>query len=846
LNCKVNSLSVEGELMLSLAAVLRPARVGVLLASLVLWFVAGCGDNESVDPPEAVAPRLVIVGPATGSVLPTPMATLQFRIEDAPAIGYTVKVGDALPTEVTRDFAMGESVSLQLELVTGVNTIAVTLAGQDGTGDEGTLVLVVEENAAPVVELDEPAATTFAASLTVAGRILAARPITTATAQVGAGTPVALSLTAAPGGYTFTGEVELALGDNTLAIDVVDDREQHGEATASITRMADITAPVVTIEYPRDGQAVRTRRVVVRGRASDQSSVSSVEVTSGSQTVTATLEADGSFHATVDVSPALGELEVHAIDGFGNEARESSHVFYGARLGAGGSHSGAIWNGALYTWGRNNLAQTGLAYASHESRTAFCDRTLTAARDIALCKAVTVTNVDAICLNPDFVTPAPADSPEALACRTATRATRDSICDAAGALAPANCKTVNTVNLASICDLAYGTGSPMSTACKARLVCDGAYASGSVDHATCVATASSVPSVFPSPAAPYTPVMIPRYSPTAAPAPVGGGVALSTLGISFTALAFNQNASSALDSEGRVWSWGDGASGMLCLGDSLQRQIPHRVDAFGEAGTTAIALSRGYDHLLVLRSDGSVWGCGLNNVGQIGDGTSGTSRELPTRVAGLPANIIQVLATSQSSYALTADGQVYAWGRNQYGNLGNGTAGTSTTVAATPALVPGLSDIVMIAGGRDHVLALTRAGSIYGWGLNASNQVNGSDGNVLSPVLIDGVTDARAVYANGTQGFYEDPMGRLFGWGANGSGNLGIPDDEDQLAPSMPVFGISNVLDVGIGALHGFVLRGDQVFGWGWSFHGSLGASTSAIHTWPYRTPLVVQLPAAN
>jgi alpha-tubulin suppressor-like RCC1 family protein len=102
---------------------------------------------------------------------------------------------------------------------------------------------------------------------------------------------------------------------------------------------------------------------------------------------------------------------------------------------------------------------------------------------------------------------------------------------------------------------------------------------------------------------------------------------------------------------------------------------------------------------------------------------------------------------------------------------------------------------------------------------------------------------ARAVYANGNQGFYEDAQGRLLGWGQNGNGNLGIPDDEDQPAPTSPVFGLASVLDAAIGALQGFAMRGDQVFGWGWSFHGSLGAGPSAIHTWPYRTPLLVQLP---
>lgn len=81
------------------------------------------------------------------------------------------------------------------------------------------------------------------------------------------------------------------------------------------------------------------------------------------------------------------------------------------------------------------------------------------------------------------------------------------------------------------------------------------------------------------------------------------------------------------------------------------------------------------------------------------------------------------------------------------------------------------------------------------------------------------------------------------GWGQNGSGNLGIPDDEDQPSPSAAVFGVSGVLDVGIGALQGFAMRGTQVFAWGWSFHGSLGAGRSAIHTWPYRTPVLVALP---
>ncbi|HWO18415.1 MAG TPA: hypothetical protein VNO30_06550 [Kofleriaceae bacterium] len=608
----------------------------------------------------------------------------------------------------------------------------------------------------------------------------------------------------------------------------------------------DELAPDVTIDFPRDGQAVRTRRVLVRGTARDPSSVASVSITVGAQTVAASVEADGSYRAAIELSPAMNEVVVRAADSSGNARTTQHRIYYGQRLASGGAHGGAIRGGRIYTWGRNNVGQTGLDYISYESRTTLCDRTQAAPRDVAWCKATTITAIDAICLNPGFVTPTPPDSPEAMACRAATRTLRDAVCDAAGAGAPANCKTSSTANLATACDAAYGAGTPASSACKASLVCDGAYTAGSPERASCAAIAGAVPSVFPSPATPYTPVAIDAFSPSASPpAPTGGGVPFASLGIAFTSLSFNQNAATALDSAGRVWSWGDGGNGMLCLGDTLDRKLPHRVDEFGAPGTTAIAIARGYDHVLILRSDGSVWSCGLNSVGQLGDGTSGAgaSRAVPTQVIGLPANIVQVLASAQSSYALTADGRVYAWGRNQYGNLGNGTASPASQAAPTPALVPGLVGVVMIASGRDHVLAAISDGTVYAWGLNGSNQINASTGDVLSPVQIGGVADARAVYANGNQGFYENARGQLLGWGQNGNGNLGIAETEDQPAPSSPVLGIASVLDVAVGALQGFALRGDQAFGWGWSFHGSLGAGPSAIHAWPYRTPLLVQLP---
>ncbi|MET0790611.1 MAG: hypothetical protein ABW061_03755 [Polyangiaceae bacterium] len=656
-----------------------------------------------------------------------------------------------------------------------------------------------------------------------------------------------LTLSKAPEGYAFSFDAALAIGSHDLEVSATDDLAETSSASVSVSRTADTAAPTLELSFPRTEHAVKTRRVFVRGTVNDNHSVAGVTLVKGAQRVAATLDGEHGFRAWLDLEPGKNNYEIHALDPDQNEIVLASSVYYGQRLGAGGANGGFLKGGELFTWGRNNLGQTGLDYVSHESRTAYCDRTLPAGSvDVTWCKAISISNAQAVCdLGRGAGTAA------ATQCRADVASKRTAICTAAGASAPTSCGTSTTANLVTACEAAYGAGTPASTTCKTDLICAGAYDTGTPERTACAARVSATPNAYPAPATPSSATRVTKFStlPTPAAAP-GSEVSFASLGVQFVSLAFNQNSASALDSAGRLWSWGDGAFGVLCLGDSIadddanDRQIPHRALDFGAPSTTAIAISRGYNHLLVLRSDGTVWACGQNNVGQLGDGTSGTAnnRALPVQVLGLPANVIQVAASSQSSYALTADGKVYAWGRNQYGNLGQGTASTSTAAQATPLLVPNLSNVTVLANGRDHVLAARVDGSVYAWGLNASNQVGPSTGDVLSPIAVSNVSDAVAVYGNGNQGFYEDSEGRLFGWGQNGStANLGIPDSADQPAPTTSVFGLSAVSDAGIGATHGYALKGDNVFAWGWSFYGSLGGGSSTIQAWGYRTPILVQ-----
>lgn len=312
------------------------------------------------------------------------------------------------------------------------------------------------------------------------------------------------------------------------------------------------------------------------------------------------------------------------------------------------------------------------------------------------------------------------------------------------------------------------------------------------------------------------------------------------------AIDFSQNTSFALTNTGEVYAWGDNSDGQLCLGvagdgvlDETHRHAPEKV----ELDKTIVGISRGYDHTLFLTDNGELYACGDNGAGQLGDGTTESS-DAPIKVASL-TNIIAMTASSSASYALTKDGEVFAWGDNADGTLGQGTS--DDDAHTQPTKIDALADVVEIAAGKDHALALTKTGELYGWGLNASTQV-GSEGiggfedNVLEPTLLSPGISVTGVLAEANQSFVYDDSAHIYGWGQNGLGNLGVPEEDDLASPVSPVFGLENLIDVGIGALHSVALRADgRVFAWGWSFQGSLGAGDSSINAWSYRIPVIVE-----
>jgi len=218
----------------------------------------------------------------------------------------------------------------------------------------------------------------------------------------------------------------------------------------------------------------------------------------------------------------------------------------------------------------------------------------------------------------------------------------------------------------------------------------------------------------------------------------------------------------ALKSDGSVWAWGANFYGQLGDGTTTDRHSPIQVHGANDTGylTDIVAIATGYSHTVALKSDGTVWAWGANWAGQLGDGTA-TDRHTPIQVhgsgdVGYLTDITAIAAGEWHTVALKSDGTVWAWGANWAGQLGDGTA----TEKHSPVQVHGsgdvgyLTDITAIAAGEWHTVALKSNGSVWAWGRNDEGQLG--DGTVTekhTPVQVHGsgdvgyLTDITAVAA---------------------------------------------------------------------------------------------------
>ena len=238
----------------------------------------------------------------------------------------------------------------------------------------------------------------------------------------------------------------------------------------------------------------------------------------------------------------------------------------------------------------------------------------------------------------------------------------------------------------------------------------------------------------------------------------------------------------AVTTDGAAWAWGDNSTGQLGNGTTNGSTTPVRVSGLG--GVSAVAA--GAEHSLALRTDGTVWGWGYNFYGQVGapsavcqNGSCSTQNRLtPVQVSGL-SGVTAIAAGSQHSLALKSNGTVWAWGRNDEGQLGNGT----TTSGSTPVQVSGLSGVVALAAGGYHSLALKSDGTAWAWGHNGQGQLgNGTTVSSRTPVQVS-LTAVTAVAGGRNHSLAAQGNGALWAWGYNAYGQLGDGTRTNRSSP---------------------------------------------------------------
>ena len=239
-------------------------------------------------------------------------------------------------------------------------------------------------------------------------------------------------------------------------------------------------------------------------------------------------------------------------------------------------------------------------------------------------------------------------------------------------------------------------------------------------------------------------------------------------------------ATSAAAASAPVYAYGSNDFGQLGTGTTTDASVATPVST--PPGVTFTSVAGGSSHTLALGSDGTVYAWGLNNFGQLGDGTT-TSTSTPVAVDLPSGTYTAVSAGEDQSYALSSSGEIYAWGNGSSGQLGDGT----TTSSDTPVEVssPGVI-FTAISAGLFHAVALGANGDAYDWGLNSSGQLGDgttTDSTVPVPVAPLPGVQFTAVAAGGAHTLALGSDGNVYAWGNGSSGQLGDGSLSDSSTP---------------------------------------------------------------
>ncbi|AET66235.1 putative cell wall binding protein [Desulfosporosinus orientis DSM 765] len=298
-------------------------------------------------------------------------------------------------------------------------------------------------------------------------------------------------------------------------------------------------------------------------------------------------------------------------------------------------------------------------------------------------------------------------------------------------------------------------------------------------------------------------------------------------------LSAGLNFSLAVDADGNVWAWGDNSEGQLGQGDVDTNPVVSPVKVKGL--TDVISVSAGGVHALALKADGTVWAWGNNEYDQLGVEQS-SPITLPRQIDSLQ-NIVGIAAGLESNLALDNQGQVWAWGGNEYQQVNN----TDDLKISDPQIVNNLSGVVKIALGSAWSLALKNDGTVWTWG--AQKVLFGTDGqegisDYTDLTQIKGLANVVSISAGFSHSLALKNDGTVWGWGSNEVLQLGNTEQPWFDSP-VQISSINNAVSVSAGAYLSMALGKDgSVWTLGANGGGQLGSGSSSSNLPASAAPL--------
>jgi len=258
--------------------------------------------------------------------------------------------------------------------------------------------------------------------------------------------------------------------------------------------------------------------------------------------------------------------------------------------------------------------------------------------------------------------------------------------------------------------------------------------------------------------------------------------------------------------------------------------------ATGPVNAHFVKIEGGSASSLAIDINGNLWAWGANSNGQLGDGTT-TNRNIPVLIND-DGNWKDVSMGNDFSIGLREDGTLWTWGNNVEGRTGLGLTAGNTLV---PTRVGEGNNWTHVSGGAAHAIALRGSGELWAWGLGTHGRLgNGGTAVVSAPIRIGGHADWTIISAGQTTSFGIRAEGLLYGWGQHTSGatgnfNLGLPDGANRTVPTR-IGARTDWASVSGRGNGGNALTTDgYMYGWGNNAGGAIGDGTTTRRQTPFR-----------